>query len=50
MTTTEPTAYQGTILVALQDRPMYLGTVSPKVIAKRRGLNRRQKASRKANR
>lgn len=50
MTPTGPSVYQGTILVALQDRPMYLGTVSPKVKAARRGLNKRQKASRKANR
>lgn len=50
MTVTEPTAYQLLVLAALQDKPMYAGTVSPKVIVKRRSLNRRQRASRKANR
>lgn len=46
----EPTTYQLIVLAAMQDKPMYTGTVTSKVKASRRSLNGRQKASRKANR
>jgi hypothetical protein len=46
----EPTQYQLTILQALQQRPIYYGTVPQNVIDKRRVKNKMQKASRKANR
>lgn len=50
MIESKPSSYQLAILAALQWRPMYFGTVSQKVIAKRRALGKRQRASRKANR
>lgn len=37
-------------LKALQDRPLYMGTVSAKVKAKRRAANRVARASRRQNR
>jgi hypothetical protein len=46
----EPTQYQLTILQALQQKPIYFGTVEQHVIAKRRIKNKMAKASRKANR
>lgn len=48
----EHTAYQKAVLFALNKlgKHVYAGTVRKNVKAKRRGLNLRQKASRKANR
>lgn len=48
----ETSAYAKAVLFALNklDRHVYAGTVRSNVKAKRRGLNARQKASRKANR
>jgi len=42
--------YARTILHALQSKPMYLGTVPPEVIARRRAKNKRARAARRANR
>lgn len=42
--------FQFVILMALQLKPQYMGTVSPAVVAKRRAANRQARASRKANR
>jgi hypothetical protein len=42
--------YQFNILVALQRKPIYLGTVEPAEKARRRAANKRAKASRKRNR
>lgn len=46
----QPTDYSFAILMALQDKPMYLGTANPKAVAKRRTRNRLARQSRKANR
>ncbi|HUX70851.1 MAG TPA: hypothetical protein VMV41_10105 [Cellulomonadaceae bacterium] len=50
MSTTESTPFQKRILFALQDRPLYGGTVPAHVIAKRRAAGKVAKASRKQNR
>lgn len=42
--------YQQIILLALQSRPMYQGTVSSKERARRRAANKVAKKSRKVNR
>lgn len=47
---TMPSAYELSILTALQDKPMYQGTASANAVAARRSLGKRQKASRRANR
>jgi len=47
---TMPTNYELAMLRALQGKQMYQGTVTAKVKAVRRRLNRMAKASRKVNR
>jgi hypothetical protein len=46
----EPNLYQVTILVALQKRAIYAGTVPAHVVAKRRAANKVARRSRRANR
>lgn len=46
----EPTGYEVMILMGLQQKPVYMGTVPPGVVAQRRAENRRARTSRRINR
>jgi hypothetical protein len=45
-----PSTYQLTMLLAIQRKPMYLGTVPRAEIDRRRAANKRARAQRKVNR
>ncbi|QNN99196.1 hypothetical protein SEA_FAUST_98 [Streptomyces phage Faust] len=45
-----PSSYQLTMLLAIQSKPMYLGTVPRAEIDRRRAANKRARAQRKVNR
>jgi len=46
----EQSSYQMAILMAMQRKPMYLGTVSHEEVAKRRAANKVARRSRRVNR
>lgn len=45
-----PQKFQRVLLMAMQTRPIYAGTVPDAEVARRRAANRRAKASRRINR
>lgn len=46
----EPTSYQSAILVALQSKPIYLGTADQKKVRRSRKANKLARAQRRVNR